>query len=292
MSNTFIKQRNPNPGEQIMGLENFNFVLFPDSETTIEIPYINNRFKLGSSTDPKHKFGLAPKVQEEFENFFGVKFDSEEGQKFLEDWRIKISHLSTPIDMKDMEHKFNYTILTANDGLGLVNIGQKDDTKYFPFVLVDEEQELEQKVSRKVTRNEALSVLREMQLKNKSRLIKIAKYLFNLNLELNEMQAYDKLDSYIMENYANGEQFLKVVNLDEEWIDTMVVVKDAMTLQIIRRSEDGVYVNFANNCKLGRTLEEVVRYLNNPENQDQLGTGGKNDQPYSIRYQIKNKLQN
>ena len=33
--------------------------------------------------------------------------------------------------------------------------------------------------------------------------------------------------------------------------------------------------------------EYVVKYLNNPDNQDQLGTGGKNDQPYSIQAQLK-----
>lgn len=283
----YIKQRSPNPGESIMGLEKQGYVMFPDSKTVFEIPYVNNRFKLGS--DPTTKFGLTEKQQEKFETHFGVQFDSQEGKEFLSDFKIEISHLATPFDENNIEHEFVATILKANDGLGLVNVGTSQDNTFYPFVLIDEAQEIGEKVNRNVTRNEAVSQLQELK-KNGKKMIKIAKYLFNLNLTITEEQAYLQLNDYIYETFKNAEHFVQVLTTDEEWLDTSVTVKDAMNVGIIRKGDDQVYVNFANGTKLGRTIEEITRFLNNPDNQDMLGTGGNKDQPYSIKAQLKNKI--
>jgi hypothetical protein len=282
---SFIRQREPNPGEDIMGLQNHGYVLYPDAQTELEIPYVNNRFRLGKSKETK--WGLTNAQLKEFETYFGVEFDSESGHKFLEDWRIQLDHLANPVDMGNMRHKFSQTILVGNDGMGLVNLGDDEGAKLFPFVLVDEQKEIEGKVSRKVTKNNAIRELSDLEIKDKKLMVKVAKYLFNLNLDLTEIQAYDKLDDFINQSTTNAEQFLKALKTDKEWMDTTVLVKDAMNAQIIRRGEDQVYVNFANQQRLGRNMEEVVKYLNNPDNQDQLGTGGKNDQPYSIQAQLK-----
>lgn len=282
---SFIRQREPNPGEDIMGLQNHGYVLYPDAQTELEIPYVNNRFRLGKSKETK--WGLTNAQLKEFENYFGVDFETESGQKFLEDWRITLDHLANPVDMGNMQHKFSQTILIGNDGMGLVNLGDDEGAKLFPFVLVDEQKEIEGKVSRKVTKNNALRELSDLEIKDKKLMIKVAKYLFNLNLDLTAIQAYDKLDDFINQSTSNAEQFLKALKIDKEWMDTTVLVKDAMNAQIIRRGEDQVYVNFANQQRLGRNMEEVVKYLNNPDNQDQLGSGGKNDHPYSIQAQLK-----
>lgn len=284
---SYIKQRSPNPGEQIMGLQEFGYVVFPDSKTEFEIPFVNNRFRLGS--DPTTKFGLTKKQQEKFENHFGVSFDSDEGKEFLSNYKIEINHLATPVDTGNIEHEFMASILKANDGLGLVNIGTTQDNTLYPFVLVDEQQEVAEKVSRNVTRNEAVSKLQELR-KNGKKMIKIAKYLFNLNLTITEEQAYLQLNDFIYNSFKDSERFIDVLDTDEEWLDTTVTVKDAINAGIIRKGEDQVYINFANQAKLGRTVEEVTKFLNNPDNQDMLGTGGTKDQPYSIKYQLKQKI--
>lgn len=283
----YIRQREPNPGENIMGLQNHGYVLYPDAQTELEIPYVNNRFRLGKSNETK--WGLTKAQLKEFQEYFGVDFDSEQGFKFLEDHRITLDHLATPIDSMNMIHKFNQVVLRGNDGMGLVNLGQEenDGAKLFPFVMVDEDKEIESKVTKKMTKNQALMELQNLEIKDKKFMVKLAKFLFNLNIDLTEIQAYDKLDEFINSGGGNAEKFLKALKTDREWMDTTVIVKDAMNAQIIRRGDDQVYVNFANQTKLGRNLEEVVKYLNNPDNQDQLGTGGKNDQPYSIQAQLK-----
>lgn len=284
---SYIKQRQPVEGESIMGLERFGYVMFPDSKTEIEIPFVNNKFRLGS--DPTTKFGLTPKQQEEYEHYFGVQFDSPEGKDFLANYRIEISHLVNPFDEAKIEHRFMASILKANDGMGLVDTGTNQDNTLYPFVLVDEEKEVEQKVNRNNTRNEAISELQKLK-KDGKKMIKIAKYLFNLNLTITEDQAYIQLNDFILNSFKDSEEFLKVLNVDLEWLDTTVAVKDAMNCGIIRKGDDQVYINFANQAKLGRTIEEVTKFLNNPDNQDILGTGGKNDAPYSIKAQLKNKI--
>lgn len=286
---SYIKQRSPNPGEIIMGLEEFGYVVFPDSKTEFEIPFVNNRFRLGS--DPTTKFGLTKNQQQKFENHFGVMFDSEEGKEFLSNYRIEISHQVTPVDTTNIEHEFMYSILKANDGLGLINVGTSQETTLYPFALIDEVQETQEKVSRTATRNEAVSKLQELK-KDGKKMIKIAKYIFNLNLTITEDQAYLQLNDFIYSSFKDSEKFLNILNVDNEWLDTTVTVKDAMNAGIIRKGEDQVYVNFANGAKLGRTIEEVTKFLNNPDNQDMLGTGGNKDQPYSIKYQLKQKLTN
>lgn len=285
---SFIRQRSPNPGEEVMGLQNFGYVLFPDSETELEIPYVNRRFKLGSENNTK--FGLTPEQQQKFENHFGVEFDSEQGMEFLNGHKIKISHLTNPIDFKNIEHEFNMSILKANGGMGLVNFGDDEEARRYPFTLVNKERELEDTYSRKKTRNTAVAELNNLEVKNKKRMVKVTKYIFDLNADYNEQEAYNKLDEFISGSNKNCEIFLQTLKLDEEWVDTMVLVKDCINYGFIRKAEDQNFVNFASGVKLGRTLEEITKFLMNPQNQDQIGTGGKNDQPYSLMTQLKNKI--
>ena len=48
------------------------------------------------------------------------------------------------------------------------------------------------------------------------------------------------------------------------------------------------YINVATQNVLGRNFEEVVEFLNAPENRLELGTGKESDEPYSIKMQLKN----
>lgn len=286
---SFIKQRSPVEGEEIMGLEKFGYVMFPDSVTTIEIPYVNGRHKLGNySEKDATKFGLTKKQQGDFENFFGVQFESPEGKKFLEEYQISISHLTNPFDESDMKQAFEMQILRANDGMGLVDVNTTQDVTRYPFVLVDEQQELEVKTNRNTTRNAALGKLESLN-EDKAKLVRVAKYLFNA-LDITPKQAYNLLNDFIFDKFENADKFTKALSLNDEWMDTYITVKDAIHAGIIRRQEDGWYVNHANQEKLGKTVEEITKYLEHPDNLSTLGAGSKNDQPYSIKAQLKHKL--
>ena len=287
---SYIKQRTPVEGEEIMGLEKFGYVMFPDSVTTIEIPYMNGRHKLGNySGKDATKFGLTKNQQQEFEEFFGIQFDSEEGKKFLNEYQISISHLTNPFSETDTKQKFEMVILKANDGLGLVDVNTTQDVTRYPFVLVDEQQELEVKTSRISQRNEAVTKLVKLN-EDKKKIVRVAKYLFNLSMDITPEQAYIQINDFIYEKFENADKFGKALSLNDEWMDTYVTVKDAIHSGIIRRQEDGWYVNNANQEKLGKTVEEITKYLEHPDNISTLGSGTKNDQPYSIKAQLKHKL--
>lgn len=286
---SYIKQRTPVEGEEIMGLEKFGYVMFPDSTTTIEIPYVNGRHKLGNySGKDATKFGLTQKQQQEFEEFFGIQFESPEGLKFLSEYQISISHLTNPFDEADTKQRFEMNILKANDGMGLIDVNTTQDITRYPFVLVDEVQEMEVKTNRNVVRNQALVKLEKLS-EDKKKIVRVAKYLFN-SLDITPEQAYNQLNDFIMAKFENADKFTHALSLNDEWLDTYITVKDAIHSGIIRRQEDGWYVNNANQEKLGKTVEEITKYLEHPDNITTLGSGSKNDQPYSIKAQLKHKL--
>lgn len=276
---TLIKQRKPDPGEVLMGLENIGYTLFPECQTTLEIPMIKRKFNLGLSDEEKKAF----------ENYFNVQFDTPEGYEFLSNYRIELRHDVNPKDHNKMEHLFDLAILKANGGMGVVQF--EDDEDFFgkrPFIATNEEKEIKDEVGKKQTRNKAIKSLEELA-KKKTSLIKYAKYIFDLGAaEISEDIAYKRLDDYIMGGQAD--KFLNIMSLDPDYVDTVVTVKDAITHGIIRLGQDQWYSNYANQTKLGRNLEEIVNYLNNPNNQDQLGLGSKDDLPYAIKRQLKEKI--
>ena len=96
-----------------MGLQNHGYVLYPDAQTELEIPYVNNRFRLGKSKETNGD--LLNAQLKEFRDLLWSRFETESGQKFLEDWRITLDHLANPVDMGNMQHKFSQTILIGND---------------------------------------------------------------------------------------------------------------------------------------------------------------------------------
>lgn len=279
MATTLIKQRKPNEGEFLMGLENLEYVLFPDCETVLEIPMIRGKYNLG----------LTEEQQKTFEDYFNVKFDSPEGVEFLSNYQIVLRHDVNPRDDRKMEHLFDLLVLKANNGMGAVQFTEDpNDIGRLPFVATNEQKESEEKMSKNQTRNKALSELEKLS-NNKAKLTKVCKYIFDLNTQdLTEQNAYNRLDAYIMGGQA--EKFLHALTLDADYVDTVVTVKDAMTKGVIRLGQDQWYVNHANQTKLGRNLEEVVNYLSNPQNQDQLGIGNDKDLPYAIKRQLKERL--
>jgi hypothetical protein len=93
-----------------------------------------------------------------------------------------------------------------------------------------------------------------------------------------------------MESISNAENFLKVIRLDPEYVDSVITVKAAIARNIIRLTPDKWYVNYINQTKLGRNIDEIVKFLTNPQNQDQMGTDKDTDSAYSIKRQLKESL--
>lgn len=282
-----LKQLAPE-NRDYMGLSDSGFSVFPGCMTSIEIPMVQGKFNLGLEDK---------KLREKFEKHFEVKFDSPEGIEFLSNYTIHISHDVQAFDPRNnVEHEFQLHVLKANKGFGLVSFSDDDNSdnvvNTYKFVVTDDTQELQTRVTRKEVKMAATSELSNLYNSNTSRLVLIAKFLFPASSAIgnNKALAFDKLDDFIAENNKNCQKFLDVLKLDPEYLDTVVKVKMAIHTGIIRPGQDGVFTLFANGTKLGRNEEEVIQFCLLPSNKDIVGYGTKDDFPYSITAQLKDKL--
>lgn len=274
---TIIKQKEQeNPRT---GYENLGFTVHPDCSSTLVIPFIGGKYVLN----------MTPDKQDHFENLLGVKFDTPEGIKFLDDFSIEISHTdcilgNTPID------QFKKHLLVSSNGFGLVKVGDITgpvDNTVFEFF--DEEKNTEKRVNKKQLLNEAVAALQELWNNKRTQITLFAQYLLEINSGItNEIVAYDKLTDYITQE-ANASRFLRAIKEDLEHIDLVVTIKQAVAVAVIR-SINGKYQNPVTNTAYGKTIEEVVSFFSNPANQDELGTGAANDEAYTIKAQLRNSL--
>ncbi len=282
---TTIKQRTSNNNPK--GFDQLGFVLFPDCTSEVEIPFINNRFITGFENNLEKK--------KYFEDRLGVRFDTEQGQEFLDNYRIRFNHEinikgSSPFD------EFDLWLIKANNGFGLIKIGEEESpTEDTIFVFFDEEKEMIESVTRKSIVNRAAREIEDLWDGNRAKLVLIAKYLFEVNSGISsELIAYNKLTDFIsldkpVRNAENAQIVLRAFKADPDYMDTTVDTKTAIAKNIIRFS-DGWYVNHITQTKLGRNIEDTITFLNNPQNQDEFGTGGAEDSVHTIKAQLKNSL--
>lgn len=278
-----MQQKKPAQDSILMGLEKEGLSMFPNCVTTMEIPMRNNQFNLAFK-DKKQK--------EEFENHFGVKFDTPEGQVFLENYQVVLNHDVTAYDIKNPKDAFDIHILKVNGGMGIVATNEAElenspiDT--YKFIIKDEHAEVEERVKSKETKMQAMAELNKLKDTASTRLILIGKYVFGVTVGIgtNKNIAFDKLYDFIESNYNNALKFSEIARMDPEYLNTVVSIRDAIYRNIIR-FQNGQYVLYATQTPLGRNEDEVIRFLTNTSNSDILGSGLKDDSPTSILAQLK-----
>jgi len=282
-----MKQLPPPDGVSLMGLEKENLSAFPGCVTVMEIPVNNSgKFSIGLDGD------LNKELRTEFEAYFGVQFDTPEGQEFLSQYTIELNHDMMVFNPKTMPDKFTLHVLKANKGLGLIAMNSQDadnsPINSFRFMLTDEEQTREERVGKKQTKVEAFEELGKLNKGTGKRMITLARFIFPTGSGVNsKIDAFDKLEEYVSESPTNAAKFLDIVKLDVEYVDTVVKIKDALRTGIIRQGPDGHFILHASGTKMGRTEDEVILFCMKPSNKEFVGTGGKDDAPYSISYQLK-----
>lgn len=280
-----IKQLTPDKNEQLMGLEQYGFSVFPGCNSSFEIPLINN----------KPNLNLTPELKEKFEKYFNKDFDSPEGQEWLRSYSVDINHDLTVLDPKNIEHEFILHILKSNNGMGIVAMNQnaieESPVNTFKYIVTNEETEVEERVSKKEIKLNAYDKLNTLWKSNTNRLVLLAKYIFPANSGIgdNKQLAFDKLEEYIGKTISNAEHFLRVTEQDPEHINTVVKIRSAIHRNIIRMGPDNQYILFSSGNKLGRNEEEVIAFLSNPTNKDLLGYDTEDDLPYSVSAQLKSQ---
>lgn len=286
-----IKQIKPSPDAVLMGLEKEDMVVFPDCVTTMEIPQIYGRPNIG--LDKKEDKGL----RDEFEKYFNIKFDTNEGQEWLKNYEIVIRHDVTAYDPRNTKDKWDLHLLKVNGGMGIVATSQvaieESPVNTFKFIITDENAEVKERVRMKETKLAASRELDKLYTSNTNRLVLVAKYLFptNSGIGSNKVVAFDKLSDFIDKGVSNAKMFLDACKSDPEYVQTVVLVKEAIYRNIIRQ-HGGQYVLFATQTPLGRNEEEVIKFCSNPNNKDIVGYGLPDDLPTSISAQLKQYLDN
>lgn len=275
----FITQRKPDT--ILPGFEELDFAVLPNCVSSLVIPFVGNRYQIGLEKGSKeYKY---------FEEKLNIVFDSPEGQEFLDNYEITLDHEMTVLP-NTPKGEFDLHLLKYHKGFGIikmdeVQIGPVDS---YLFELKDEKREQDKKYTQLRVRNEAVAALEDLNTSSKARLRLIAEYLFEPTSGIStDIIAYNRLSDYILENKDNAARFLRALKEDSDLIDTTVTVKQALSRNIIRMVNRN-YINVATQNVLGRNFEEVVEFLNAPENRLELGTGKETDEPYSIKMQLKN----
>jgi hypothetical protein len=277
----FITQRkNENP---LPGWEELDYSVFPSCQSSLVIPFVNNRYQIGLEKGTKE--------YDYFERILNVQFDSPEGQQFLDNYEITLDHETTVIQ-NSPKGEFDLHLLKYHNGFGIIKM--QDDpfdnspTDPYLFELKDEKREQDKKYTQLRVKNEAIAALEKLNVSSKEMLTLTAEYLFEPTAGIStDIIAYNRLSDYILASDQNAARFLRAIKEDPKNVDTNVIVKRAMSRNIIRMVNRN-YINVATQNVLGRNFEEVVEFLNAPENIIELGTGDPKDEPYSIKYQLKN----
>jgi hypothetical protein len=284
-----LKQMPPDSNDMLMGLENFGYSIFPGCSTGFEIPIVNGKHNIGLD-GPKDK-----DKRKKFETFFGVEFDSDRGREFLEQYEITVKHDIEAFDPeKNIRHEWDLHLMKVNNGMGIIAVSdeilENTPVNNFKFKLTDENRDLENKVTKKQIIVKAISKLGELMDSTSNRIVLIAKYIYPSGSGIaTKNLAFAKLEEFISKNLENAEKFLDVTNLEPEYLDTVVKVKDAIFRGIIRLNQDGRYQLAMTGTVLGRSEEEVIQFCLSPANADIVGLGTKDDKPSSLTSQLKEK---
>lgn len=284
-----LKQISSDSDSNLMGLEKYGFSVFPGCSTGFEIPWVNGKPNIG--LDKKEDKVLRDK----FEKFWGVEFDSDRGREFLSNYEIQINHDIDSFDPeKNIKDAWDLHLFRVNKGMGIIatdeDIVNEVAVNTFKFKLSDENRDLEEKVTKKQITVRAISKLGELFDANSNRVVLLAKYIFPTSAGISTKNlAFSKLEEFISQSTKNAEKFLETVKLEPEYLDTVVKVKDAIFRGIIRLGQDGRYQLAMSGTVLGRSEEEVIQFCLNPANSDIIGLGTKDDKPFSLTSQLKDK---
>ncbi len=280
---TVLKQIPPSKDDFRMGLEQFGHSVFPGVTTELEIPILRGKHNIGMEDDSA--------LKEKFENHFGLKFDSPEGQQFLDEYRLRIDHDLMIFADNNLDHQFMLQVLRANKGMGQVAVNtselENSPLDSFRFQLTDESFEQTERVAKKRIKSEANAILNKFDVASIDRILILGNYLFpNAGIGDNRTLAFDKISDFIEKSHPNAQKFIDVSKLDALYLKTVVKVKKAIHQSIITLGKDGVYKLDGVDAELGKTEDDVIDFFTKTSNKELLGTGSKEDLPYSLTTQL------
>lgn len=226
----------------------------------------------------------------------GDDLDSVEGKKLLSNFLIEFGSDVQFLNPENPEDLLRYfCILASQDFVAPSRADAKAKSmSHRAYVIEEYGEDKKEKLSIKQKVNKARAKLSELDT-TPEYMIALAQYIAPANAGIkNENDAYIYLDEVISGKYNDDSEqmgstrFFSALGVEKDIIFVAAVVKEAISKNIIRKVQ-GIYSNPLTKTTLGRTEDEVVRYLIQDEAQEELGLDLATDKPYSIRYQLKNK---
>lgn len=272
-----ILEQNPNL-VKVGGFENQNKSLYPNTSVGFQIPLVSGKLY----------HGLEKEEIEKVENYYGYSFNSKEGIEFYSNQNFILPEHTSSLNIEDNIQD----LLTYRLGvyLGLI-CSSKEETKSpmsnALFYVYDSKIENKEKAQLNRMKTKAGAKLDNWFDEDPDYLVYVGKYLFDTYSVWTAEKALNDILQMMEENNSRNNNIKKVfdaVNLSEEEIKFVVDVKEAISKSIIRKNARGNYYNSASNTEYGKTLETVLDYLK--QNEDEMGKGLKTDSHYSIRKQI------
>ena len=274
-----IRQNTYNPNLK-GGFEKMGQAVYPNTEVTAEPPLKNSKLTLN----------LTSAERKQVCSYLGVEdLDSPEGYEALFNYMARIPSATTTFNLDDISQFIQYKIIQAVPALVAPSISSaKSSMSDASFYVYNPSDEIKISVEDKRKKGSAIGELSKLDQNDPEFLIVLSKFLlgdFNVNSNL---MAFDKLSTYLddaNESMANVERFLKAIDTNREEVRITTEVKEAIHYGIIKKNNKNQFYNPISQNSFGMTVEDTVNHFLDPSHEDELG-GGKNDKPYTLRYQL------
>lgn len=292
MSNTVIVRQNTiyTNTDIAMGFDKYEDGRFPGTKTGFPpFRFPNGTYRHGVPNGTDRTF-----IENALLN--GESLDSDSGKQFLSDFLIELDNDISFLDKQIPDQLLRlYCILAAKDMVASSRKEAKANTMSPRMYVIEEIGENEkEKLTIKQKVNKARAKLSELETEP-DYMLALTQYIAPNNAGIkNTDNAYLFLDDLLNGKYTDDSEqmgvnrFESALNQPKEVIFVSALVKEAIYKNVIRK-EGGIYINPSTKTSLGRKEEEVVNFLLQDNNQEELGMGLPTDKPYSIRTQLKNK---
>jgi len=261
----------------IMGLEAIKRSMFPNTEVGFSVPYLNGTFRHNLST-PEKKI---------VQDYYGVTFESEKGKEFYSSLVLKIPTGVYTLDLDDPEKLLFYKVTLGNGAIAKDMATAKSPMCKSLFYYYDQEEEEKVVAEENSKLTEAIISLSKLKEKQPQRLVILAKYLLRKN-NFTTDSAFNAISAKIVKD---AKKFIDVFNnalkTDEKLIKTTVQVIEAVDRGILKKNKSSQYFNPISGIEYGRNIDEIVTFLIDPKNSDELGAGTEKDKLGSLHSLLK-----
>jgi hypothetical protein len=288
MSKTVIvKQAPPKNGVFKLGLEKYGESMFNGADSSFPIPIKNNKFV----------HGLSEADQKVVEQHYGLQFDNPEHKAAWGNMSFTMRHTLNALDPKNNPEDLLTLSVLKQMSLAASSLEELKDNPMvnYNFVISDDDQEIEAKASVYERTDEAIVALNTLK-KSEKHLLAVSRLLIPRTMgvgsskELAYLKLREFIEGLIVKNKGEAlTRFEQALEMEKEKLYLITDFREAYARNIIRKDKKNGFYNPITEASYGKTEEEALKYLADPKNQGELGTGRKDDEQYTIRYQLNHK---